>query len=366
MKKRILSAFKLPETPNDYIRLWYWTGAFLVFLILIIGGITRLTQSGLSIVEWSPIMGTIPPLSETDWEIAFDKYKQYPEYQQLNKGMNMSEFKYIFFWEYLHRLIARITGLIFIIPLLYFLYKKYFDKKQSQRAFLLLVLGLSQGFMGWFMVQSGLIDTPMVSPFRLASHLLLAFTIFGCCVWFALDLRPRYRYIITGTVDFKKWTWAFISILSVQLFWGALVAGHKAGYLYNTFPKMEGSWIPETAWILEPIFNNLVQNPATVQWVHRVLGTVLLVMVLFIFIWARYQKSGRTLGNWTGILAFMIILQYLIGVYTLLWGVPVSLGVIHQAMAMILFGVTLGFLHFIQNQYKLRKRSGKKSKASRR
>jgi heme a synthase len=180
-----------PWSPADrrrraHLRAWLWSGATLTFVILVVGGITRLTQSGLSIVDWQPLMGVVPPLSEAQWQESFERYRQFPEYQQLRRGMTLDEFKFIFFWEYLHRMVARLIGLVFLVPFLVFLAKGYFEGPLLRRALLLFGLGALQGFMGWYMVKSGLADQPHVSHYRLAVHLSIAFAIFGCCVWFAL------------------------------------------------------------------------------------------------------------------------------------------------------------------------------------
>lgn len=320
----------------------------LVFLILIIGGITRLTGSGLSMTDWKPIMGAIPPITETQWENAFDQYKQFPEYQEVNRGMSMGEFKFIFFWEYMHRMIGRLIGLVFIIPFVWFVAKKKMDTTQIKRASVLLVLGLSQGLMGWYMVQSGLLDVPRVSPYRLAAHLSLAFIIFGCCVWFALDLKRKSTPINNGADVLKKWLWAFLIILSLQVIWGAFVAGMHAGHIYNTFPKMHQFWIPPELWLMEPLMINVVENMVTVQWIHRVLATVLLVMAIGMWIRSYQFKTAFSTKMWILSIFSVLLLQYAIGVFTLILHVPISLGVIHQAVAMILFGVVIGAIHHLK------------------
>lgn len=344
----------MPMTPADrkHIRIWYWSGAVLVFIILVIGGITRLTQSGLSMVEWKPIMGAIPPFTETDWADTFDKYKQYPEYQQFNRGMSLDEFKFIFFWEYMHRMSGRLIGLVFLIPFGWFIIKKKFSARQLRRATSLLVLGASQGFLGWYMVQSGLVEVPYVSPYRLAAHLLLAFAIFGCCVWFALDLRRRKQHVYhnkTSGFRLRGWIAAILAVLVLQVAWGAFVAGLNAGHVYNTFPKMNQFWIPPEAWLLEPFIRNLFENPAAVQWMHRLLGTVLVGMVMYV--WARtFISPGLPSIKWWSVaLLASVLFQFLLGVFTLLYHVPISLGVVHQAFAMILFGIVIGFYHKVRH-----------------
>lgn len=334
---------------KKYIQIWYLSGALLVFLILIVGGITRLTQSGLSIVDWKPLTGIIPPMSEADWLKEFDNYRQYPEYQQLNRGMSLSDFKFIFFWEYLHRVLARLIGLVFLIPFIWFLIKKQLDRTQFKRAFTLFGLGFLQGFMGWFMVSSGLVDVPYVSAYRLSVHLILAFIIFGCCLWFALDMRPPYTYYEQHQKKIKPWLHSFSVILILQIFWGALVAGHKAGYIYNTFPKMHQYWIPPQAWNMEPLLINLFENVAAVQFMHRLLGTILIVITLML-LWKVYTKPSFniTTKQLTLALAVMVGIQYLSGVLTLLYHVPLWLGVFHQAWSMLLFGVLVGLYHYLK------------------
>lgn len=331
------------------IRIWYWSGAALVFLIVVIGGITRLTDSGLSIVEWSPIMGTIPPLNEAEWEEAFNMYKQYPEYREHNAGMSLAEFQFIFFWEYLHRLLGRLFGLVLIIPFGYFIAIKAFDKTQLRRSLFLLGLGFAQGYMGWHMVKSGLVDVPMVSPYRLAAHLSLAIIIFGVCVWFATELYDRRQHIEPHVREFKKWLWGFFGLLSLQIIWGAFVAGLNAGHVYNTFPKMYTSWVPSEAWILEPFVKNLTENPAAVQLIHRVLGSILAVYM--IAMWVRIFRSAQQAQtrNWMLLLFALLFIQYALGVFTLIFHVPVWLGVSHQAAALIIFGVTLIYYRYLQS-----------------
>ena len=328
-----------------HIRLWYLSGAALVFIILVVGGITRLTGSGLSMTDWKPIMGSIPPLTDTQWQEAFDQYKQFPEYNVKNSGMSLTDFQFIFFWEYLHRMLGRLLGIVFLVPFAWFMVSRSFDKKQLIRSILLLSLGLGQGLMGWLMVQSGLIDIPEVSHYRLAAHLLLAFIIFGCCIWFALDLSSKRRNVSKGGLKLRSWLNLFLFLLLMQVVWGAFTAGLHAGYIYNTFPKMHSFWIPPEILLLEPAILNFFENMSTVQWTHRLLATVLGVMV--IAIWARSFSLNFT-GNekkWIIALFVTVLIQYAIGVFTLIYYIPTWLGVFHQAMAMVLFGVALTVRH---------------------
>lgn len=356
------------QSANRAIRYWFIAGAVMVFLILIVGGITRLTNSGLSIVEWKPISGVIPPLTDAQWQAEFDLYRQFPEYQVKNRGMSMSEFQYIFFWEYLHRMLARGIGLVFLFPFIWFASKRMFTTRQLKQSMFLFLLGFAQGFMGWYMVQSGLVEDPYVSPFRLAAHLMLAFVIFAACVWFALETLPHSKIpgvsapVSSGNSDvsasdFRKVTekgfgassislflWVFGVVLLIQIVWGAFVAGHKAGYIYNTFPLMEGTWFPPQLLVQKPVWVNFFENLVSVQWVHRVMGTVLLVSA-GLLAWRAYFNADVVFRRTAYVLAALVALQYLLGVLTLLYRVPISLGVLHQAMALVLVGVMLLLMH---------------------
>lgn len=340
------------EVPEDHrrpVRLWLWSLAGMTLLTLIVGGITRLTQSGLSIVDWAPFMGVVPPLSEADWQEAFDAYRAFPEYLELRRGMTLDEFKFIYFWEYLHRMVARAIGFVFLVPFVYFLVRRYLTRPLLGRLLILFGLGAAQGAMGWFMVRSGLVDVPRVSHYRLAAHLSLAFVIFGYAVWLARDLalRPvRPAVSSDGARLLRRGLLWVGGLLAVQIVWGAFVAGLKAGFYYNTFPLMAGGILPPDFLRLEPALLNLVENPSAVQWMHRFLGTLLLAVAAGFFV--KVRRSGaidppsRMLnGGLFGLLA----LQYVLGVITLLLAVPVSLGVAHQAAAMVLVGVWLVWVH---------------------
>ncbi|HBQ59055.1 MAG TPA: heme A synthase, partial [Balneolaceae bacterium] len=309
---------------KNYVYYWLWSGVVLISLMIIVGGITRLTDSGLSMSDWNLIMGSIPPMNETDWQQTFERYKKFPQYQQLNAGMELEEFKTIFFWEYLHRLLGRVVGIVFIIPFGFFWTKGYFDSKWLKRVFILLGLGALQGAMGWIMVKSGLVDVPYVSHYRLAIHFMLAFILIGFCLWYALDLRNRTIKILQRS-SLNRWLYVIGFLFIIQLIYGAFTAGLDAGYLYNTFPKMAGQWLPPTFAALDPFLINLVENPGTVQWIHRVTGTLLLISVV-IFWWKAsiQQTKNKWLKAMSGTLLMIILLQYLVGILTLIYHVPIS------------------------------------------
>ncbi len=338
----------IPEPRRRRMRIWLWSIAATTFAVLVVGGITRLTLSGLSIVTWDPVMGVIPPLSDASWERAFEQYRQFPEYQTWRQGMTLAEFKVIFFWEYLHRLLARVIGLVFLLPFVFFWARGYFNRPLLRRAILLFGLGAMQGLMGWLMVASGLVDRPSVSHFRLAAHLGLAFMIFGGAVWLARDLavRPGYPAHTSGERRLLLRGLGIIgALLSAQIVWGAFVAGLKAGKYHPTFPLMGGRLVPAELFWLDSTAANFVSNPIAVQWVHRVLGTVLAAAVLVVFTLVWRRVGDRVSRRFNAVFGALIAGQYMLGVVTLLLLVPVGLGVAHQATAMVIFGVWLAWLH---------------------
>ena len=338
----------IPETRRRHLRLWFWAVAAMTFGVLIVGGITRLTLSGLSIVDWDPIMGVIPPLTNAHWQEAFARYQQFPEYQQLRQGMTLGEFKFIFFWEYLHRLLARSIGLVFLAPLAFFWLRGYLTRPLARRALALFGLGLAQGVMGWLMVASGLVDRPSVSHYRLAAHLSLAFAIFGYSVWLARELavRPTPAAVPERVRrSLRRAVTTLGAVFGVQVVWGAFVAGLKAGHIDNTFPLMGGRLVPSNLLWLEPALLNLVQNPVAVQWIHRVVGTLLALTALGVFAHVRRSDTEAASRRFAAAFLALVALQYLLGVLTLLHSVPVPLGVAHQAMAMILLGVLVAWAH---------------------
>ena len=342
---------RIPEERRRPVRIWLWSIAAVTSAVLVVGGITRLTLSGLSIVSWDPLFGVIPPLTDAQWQAAFDAYKHFPDYDW-RTGMSLAEFKFIFFWEYLHRLLARLIGFVFLVPFLWFWARGYFNRALTVRALALFGLGAMQGVMGWFMVMSGLVDRPSVSHYRLAAHLSLAFIIFGYALWLARDLRiERVRTAVDAPVRrmLSRGLALLGAVLAVQIVWGAFVAGLRAGKFYPTFPLMGGRLVPADLLSLDPITRNFVENPSAVQWTHRVVGTVLLIIaaafVARVFRTAT-DATSRRLGM---VLLTLISAQYALGILTLIHLVPVSLGVIHQAMALVIFGAWLWWLHHVRN-----------------
>jgi len=325
------------------VAIWLLVCCAILFSLIVLGGVTRLTGSGLSITDWRPVTGVLPPLSEQAWQGEFDLYRASPEYQKVNRGMSMAEFKVIYGYEYAHRLLARMLGLVFAVPLLWFWLRGRVPPRLRWPLVGLLGLGMLQGYMGWFMVASGLVDIPRVSPYRLAAHLSLALIIYAIMFWLALGLlRPR-RAPAPDRV--RRGLQPLLVVVAITIFSGAFVAGLKAGFIYNTFPLMAGQWVPDGLLHLEPAWRNWFENPATVQFTHRLLGMGTLALVLFL--WARAWRLSLSSMQRLAFhgLAAVAILQATLGIKTLLMYVPVSLGAAHQGGAVILLSTVLFALH---------------------
>lgn len=330
---------------NKKVVYWLFTGCFLIFLMVIVGGITRLTQSGLSISDYKLISGTIPPLNEEEWVEAFELYKQYPEYQKLHFHFELEDFKKIYFWEWLHRVIGRFIGLVFIIPFLYFVLTKQLSRSTFKKSLILLALGGFQGFLGWYMVKSGLVDIPAVSHYRLAAHLVTAFITFAYTFWVALDLLYPKRKTINKS--FRNLVRAGMAILLLQIIWGAFVAGLDAGLIHNTWPAMnEGKFIHETVYTeLEPVGRNFVEGKSGVQFVHRYLAFFVVGIIGLIWYRSRQIPINALQEKAINALLFLVFLQFVLGVFTLIYAVPVWLGVAHQVGAFFLLAGMTFTLH---------------------
>ena len=330
---------------NKKVIYWLLTGCLLIFVMVVVGGITRLTHSGLSISNYKLISGVIPPSNDIEWQAAFDLYKQYPEYQKLNNHFNLQDFKDIYFWEWLHRVIGRFIGVVFLLPFLYFLATKQLSKATIKKAIILLGLGAFQGFMGWYMVKSGLVDNPDVSHYRLAAHLMTAFITFAYTRWVALDLIfPTKKEINIALRNFIRLA---LAVLLLQIIYGAFVAGLDAGFIHNHWPMMsEGKFIHETVFIEQhPWYKNFIEGKSGVQFVHRMVAY--LVVIFIIAIWQKTRKTTLTIMQKRGVNALLIMvgIQFLLGVFTILYQVPVWLGVAHQVGAFFLLSAMIFTLH---------------------
>lgn len=329
------------------IIIWLLIGCSLIFAMVVIGGITRLTGSGLSITEWNVIMGTFPPLNQDDWQIVFEKYQQSPQFQKVNYDMGINEFQSIFWWEYLHRLIGRLIGIVFLIPFFYFLFKKSLSPSLIKNLIFIFLLGGLQGFLGWYMVQSGLIDIPQVSHYRLAIHLITAFLTYGFTFWVALDLIYSKEKTTAKEQHYnlKKLSVTILLLVVLQIIYGAFVAGLHAGKIYNTFPKMGNDWIADAVTSMSPFWKNLSENMAGVQFIHRYIPLLLLFLIMVL--WFIRKKNNLNSLQQKGItfLSISFVLQFLLGVFTLFFAAPIVLSVLHQIGAFILFSSAI-FLMF--------------------
>ncbi len=324
---------------HNTITLWLYLTAFMVFTMAVIGAITRLTESGLSMVEWKPLIGALPPLSEAEWQRVFAKYQQTPEFIKVNSWMSLEDFKHIFFWEWLHRLWGRLIGLVYAAPLLYFWIRNKIPTGYKPRLLFILFLGALQGVMGWYMVKSGLIDRPSVSHFRLAAHLGLAFLIFAALIWTAQDIENRKTFQVSFC--FKRQAWATLYLLFITVIWGAYVAGLDAGMVYNEFPFMGGAILPSDALYHSPIWVNFFQNPVGIQFLHRWLGILSCIAVIAVHV--RALKNGLKTKD-VYALPFIVLLQVGLGISTLLSMVWLPLAALHQATALLLLGTYIIFI----------------------
>ena len=330
---------------NRNVVIWLLIGCLLILLMVVVGGITRLTHSGLSISNYKLISGTIPPLNEAQWQEAFELYQQYPEYQKLNNRFTLQDFKGIYFWEWLHRFIGRMIGLVFILPFQYFVIKKQLSKATFKKSIILLFLGAFQGFLGWYMVKSGLVDNPDVSHYRLAAHLFTAFITFAFTFWVALDIIfPHKKQIDKSLRNLIRYG---LAILLLQIIYGAFVAGLDAGFIHNHWPLMnEGKFMHQTVYLEQnPIYKNFIEGKSGVQFVHRVLAYVVTLIVFLI--WFKAKKRNLTHYQLLGIntLIIAVCVQFLLGVFTILLQVPVWLGVAHQLGAFLLLTSMIFTLH---------------------
>lgn len=328
---------------------WLLTCCALVFAIIVVGGITRLTHSGLSITEWQPIVGTVPPLSEMHWQAAFDKYRATPEYAQVNRDMTLEGFKRIFWWEYTHRLLGRLIGVVFLVPLAWFALKRRLPDGYGWKLAGIFALGGLQGALGWYMVQSGLVDDPRVSQFRLTAHLVLAFVILGAMLWLALSLVYPRDAESDAVASPRRWAVAALLLVVAMVVTGGFVAGIRAGFAYNTFPLMNGAIVPAEILSLDPWWKNLFWNIATVQFDHR-LSAWLLALVSLVLWWKLVRSQDAPVRARVGghALVATLIAQVALGIATLLLVVPLPLAALHQAGAVLVFALAINVVHALR------------------
>ena len=331
---------QVPQAYRRAIRLWLYAVAALVLVMVLVGGATRLTESGLSITQWQPLVGALPPLSEAQWQAEFAAYQAIPQYRALNGGMSLEAFKTIYWWEWTHRLLGRAIGAAFLLPFLWFLWRGAVAPPLRARLWVIFGLGVLQGAVGWWMVVSGLVDRVEVSQYRLATHLALACIIYVALLWTAqrLDERPKIALPLRQHVG----ALALLVMVLLQIYLGALVAGLRAGYVYNTWPLIDGAVVPAAARLFfeVPLWRNLFENALTVQFDHRMLAYVIVLAALI----HAFKVARMAKDNWVVISAFTLAatvgLQAVLGIATLLLRVPIVLALMHQAMAMLVLTVT--------------------------
>jgi len=335
-----------PTRNERAIGWWLLACCALVFAMVVLGGVTRLTHSGLSIVEWDPIVGAIPPLTDDQWQQTFEQYKQFPEYREVNVGMSLSEFKGIFWFEYAHRLLGRSIGVVFLLPFLWFLVRGRIRGPLVPKLLGIFVLGGLQGLMGWYMVKSGLVDMPRVSAYRLTAHLLLAFLIYGYMFWTALGLLlPRLH--ATPDPGVRRGARIVTALVVLAIALGGFVAGTRAGFVFNTFPLMNGAFVPDGYLAMKPWFVNLFENVATVQFNHRWVAILTAVSILWLWWRGRRVAVPRVRGA-LNFLLVVAIAQVALGISTLLYVVPLPLAASHQGGALMLFTAALLLNHSLR------------------
>lgn len=328
---------------------WLLVIAVMIYVMVVIGGLTRLTKSGLSIVEWRPFTGVVPPLSHADWQALFDEYQRYPEFQKVNRTMTLAGFQAIFWLEYFHRLWGRLIGVVFLVPFVYFLARGRIDRALAPRLAVVFVLGGLQGALGWYMVQSGLVDRPDVSQYRLAAHLAFALALYGYLLWLVFGLLARVR-APAGRVP--AWlgpaAGAVFVLVCCTIVAGAFVAGLDAGLIYNEFPLMGGGLAPPDLLTLTPAWLNFFEHPPAVQFMHRVVAVTTFASVLALWAALRFPGTAPRLRAASSVLMMVAALQVLLGVSTLLLYVPIPLAAAHQATAVLVFTAAIWLLHEIR------------------
>ncbi len=347
---RDLSHPRVDEPPLTAIRIWLFAVAGLVVTMIVIGGATRLTDSGLSITEWLPLLGVIPPLSDADWLVAFEKYRQIPEYQLVNKGMSLAEFKFIYWWEWAHRFFGRMIGIAYAVPLLIFWSLGRIPKGLLPALLAILALGGLQGFFGWYMVQSGLVERVDVSHYRLALHLVTAFVILASLVWVAFDLAGNKTETSSHTLPSgQRWIAAtIVAALFLQVVIGAFVAGLKAGLTHNTWPLMDGAAIPGGLMALSPWYLNLIDNATAVQFIHRLLAYLLIGLAVWQTV--SLNRAAQSLVTSSRVLTLAFLAQAGLGIWTLLAAgnaaeIPICLGLLHQGGGAVVLVVAIWHAH---------------------
>jgi cytochrome c oxidase assembly protein subunit 15 len=329
--------------------IWLFIGAVMVFIMTAIGGITRLTESGLSMVDWNLIMGSIPPLSEEAWQQTFEEYQNFPEYQTTHQHFNLEDFKGIFFWEYFHRLFGRLIGIVFLIPFFIFLKKGLIKGKLLKQLLFLLSMGAFQGFLGWYMVSSGLVHEPRVSHFRLAAHLSTAFFTISYSLWIALDLKQSGSVPVKADMKTKRLTLVTLVFLCIQIVFGAFVAGKDAGMIHNFWPNMNpGELISSEVFSENSLFSSLINNPSGIQFMHRYLAYIVSLLIGILWYRSKNHTDSETRFGFQ-VVGIIVIFQFALGVITLVYQVPLTMALLHQLGALLLLLSMVRVTHRLHN-----------------
>lgn len=351
-----LSMSLISSNPHKAIIYWLLTGCLLIYVMVVVGCLTRLTHSGLSITDWS-FMGSMPPLSESAWQERFEKYQQSPEFQKVNYTMTLKEFKPIFMWEYIHRMIGRIMMYVFLLGFIYFLIRKRITRTMWPRFGLLFLMGAMQAVIGWWMVYSGLQQKPAVSHYRLATHLMSAFTLFAFTFWFALQLIYENHETEEKHIrKLKPWAILFFVVLILQIVYGAFTAGYvegdaskiRPGHIFNTWPKMGDSWIAEQVTMKTSFMENILENPSGIQFMHRTLALVVCGILITLWVKSNKLQLSKTQYRAITVLIYGLTIQFILGVLTLIYQVPVIMGALHQTGAFFLFAAAIFLLFLIR------------------
>ena len=329
------------------VQLWLYGIAALIAMMVVVGGATRLTDSGLSITEWQLITGVVPPFTEAQWLVAFGKYQQIPEYQQINRGMSLSEFKFIYWWEWAHRFLGRFIGFAFFIPLAFFWLRGYLAAGLKPKLIAAFLIGAMQGALGWYMVQSGLSERTDVSQYRLAAHLGLAVALFAMVLWLAFGLKQWRPKPEPGLGRAGSFATVFAVLIFLQIVLGGFVAGLDAGHGYNTWPLMDGAFIPDGLLSMSPAWTNLFDNAMTVQFNHRMLAYVIVVAALLYTIFLLRRSSEGPLAVSAGLILLVVLVQVALGIFTLVYQVPISIALYHQVGALVLLALVLHHIHML-------------------
>ncbi|MCK5809590.1 MAG: COX15/CtaA family protein [Cocleimonas sp.] len=326
------------------IALWLFICCASIFLMVVLGGLTRLTGSGLSMVDWAPIMGIIPPLSQAEWLETFQRYQQFPEYKINNQTLDLAGFKSIYWFEYSHRILGRFIGILFFFPMLFFFLKGWVKPALKPKLIAMFILGGLQGLLGWYMVKSGLVDNPHVSQYRLVAHLGLAFFVYAYILWIALGLffQDKQQPPSSASLNFLKPYALLLSlVVFITLLSGGFVAGLKAGHVFNTFPLMNGQLVPDGLFVMQPIWLNFFENIMTVQFDHRVLALIVFISLIVFYVIARRNNPSKRIKRGLHLMLAMLLIQVTLGISTLLLHVPIALAASHQAGALVLFTLVL-------------------------